>query len=162
MILKPLFPGRSLDGIDLQPDQLYRVRLSYPQIVEGAVVAQMTALSTQEWREYTDPQGQKHWIWIEYVTVDTTFNVVDVYFYVDGSIAGVVIIGVIVVIGLIALAIVIRQIAVVVRGYPNNPASKFELPLIIIGGLAVLVVVIYYGAKSGALSKAAGSIAAGI
>jgi hypothetical protein len=162
MILKPLFPGRSLDGIDLKPDQLHRVRLSYPQIAESAVVSQLTSLTTQVWREYVDTAGSRHWIWIEYITVDTTFNIVDVYFYVDGSVAAFVIVGIVVIIGLIALAVVIRQVAIVVRGYPGSPASKWELPLIIVGGLAVLAVVIYYGTKSGALSKAAGRIAAGI
>lgn len=160
MVVVPLFPGKALNRLDLKPDTLYRVRTSYPQIAERDVVNQITSLSVRQWRRYVDGDGIDHEIWIEYVTVDTTFNIVDIYFYVRGSVAIVIIVGVLVVVGLLALSLVVKQLAIVVRGYPNRPASTLELPLMIVGGLIVLGVVIYFGTKSGALSKIAGRLAA--
>jgi hypothetical protein len=159
MLIRSLFPGRSLQGIDLVPDQLYRVRCSYPQIVERDVIEQVTSLTTRRWIDYIDDDGNHHNLWIDYISIDSTFNFIDIYFYVDGSPAAVIVVGLIVVAGLFTLALVIKQVAVVVRGYPDHPASAIELPLIIVGGMVVIGVLLYYAAKSGALSKTMTAIA---
>lgn len=163
MQLLSLFPGGALSGITLVPDTLYRVRLSYPQAIERDVINRITSLtSIQRWMKYIDGDGAQHWIWIEYITVDTTFNICDIYFYVQGSVAAVIIVGVLVIVGLLALALVVKQLAIVVRGYPSAPASRLELPLLLIGFLAILGVAIYYGTNSGVLSKLSGQMAAKI
>lgn len=158
MVVKPLFPSRSLNRIDLKPDTLYRVRTSYPQLIERQIIDRVTALSVRKWTKYIDGDGGEHYIWIDYITIDTTFNICDIYFYVDGSVAIVIIVGVLVVAGLLALALVVKQVAVVVRGYPHAPASRMEFPLIIVGGLVVLAAVLYYGGKSGTLSRLAAKV----